>query len=179
VAGEGVERGRQPAQQRVTLARLGEGDPDASDRLGEAPVDHRALMAAERSDAVAGAKEREVRADHLVEQPPKIGLDPPLDRRFAILGVGEVERAAAEKDPGPVPQVDIAERALLHPYPPQFALLQPGQGQERRVLVVGRGILSPDGQQQEWFHPITLVTPRESRGSGQLEVIHFGLGEQP
>jgi hypothetical protein len=53
--GEGVEGGRQPAQQRVALALGREGDPDASDRFGEAPVDDRALMAADRADAVAGA----------------------------------------------------------------------------------------------------------------------------
>ena len=42
--------------------------------------DHGALMAAEGPDAVAGAEEREVLADHPVEQPAQIGLDPPLDR---------------------------------------------------------------------------------------------------
>ena len=71
----------QPAQQRIPLPLGGEGDLDRSDRFGEAPVDHRALVAAERPDAVAGAQEREVGADHLVEQPQQVGLDPALHRR--------------------------------------------------------------------------------------------------
>jgi hypothetical protein len=159
VTGEGVERGGQPGQQRVALARGGEGDLDCSDRLGEAPAEHRALIAAERADAVAGAKEREVRGGDRVKQPLQIGFDPPLHRRLAVFGVGDVERPAAEQYPRPVPQVDIAERALLQPDPVQLTLRQPGQGLERGVLVVGRGILGPDGQQQERFHLITLVTP--------------------
>ena len=99
VAGEGVERDGQPAQQRIPLPLGGEGDLDGSDRFGEAPVEHRALVAAERPDAVAGAQEREVGADHLIEQPHQVGFDPSLDGRLPRLGIGEVERAAADQDP--------------------------------------------------------------------------------
>ena len=67
-------------------------------------------------------------------------------------------------------QVDVAERALLQPDTAQPGFAESGQGQERVVLVVGRRVLGPDGQQQEWLHLITLVTwracrsqPREAR----------------
>ncbi len=159
MTGEGFERGRHLTQQRVVPALRGEGDLDGSDRLGVAPVDDRALMAAERPDAIAGPQEREVRADHCVKQAAQVGLDPSLHGRFEFLRVGVVERPAAQQDPRPVPQIDIPQRALLEPDPPQLALIQPGQGQERVVLVFGRGILGADGQQQERFHAITLVSP--------------------
>ena len=38
-------------------------------------VDRRALVGAERADAVAGAEEREVACDDLVEQSRELGLD--------------------------------------------------------------------------------------------------------
>ena len=50
------------------------------------------------------------------------------------------------------PQVDVAECALLQPEAAQPVFRQPGQGPERGVLIFGRGILSPDGQQQERLH---------------------------
>ncbi len=159
VTGEGVERGRQLAQQRVAPALRGEGDLDGSDRLGVLAVDDCALMAAECSDAIAGPQEREVRADHRVKQAAQVRLDPPLHRRLEFLRVGVIERPAAQQDPRPVPQIDVPERALLQPDPPQTAFIQPGQGQERVILVISRGILGADGQQQERFHLITLVSP--------------------
>src|SRR6185503_9025539 len=54
VAGEGLEGRGQLAEQRILSARRGQRDLDGADRLGEAPVDHGALMAAERPDAVTG-----------------------------------------------------------------------------------------------------------------------------
>src|SRR5215472_379293 len=158
VADERVKGGGQPAQQRVPPALTGERDRDGADRLGVPPVDHGPLMAAEGSDAVASPEEREVRADHLFEQPPQVGLDPPLHRRFLVLRVAGVERPAAQQDPGPVPQVDVAQRLPLEPVTVQVTLVQPGKGQERLVLVVRGGILSPDGQQQERLHKIILVS---------------------
>jgi len=83
-------------------------------------------------------------------------VDPPLHRALRVLRVAEVERATTEQDAGPVEQVDLAERPLLQPDPAQVALGQPGEGQERLVLVVRSGILGPGGQQQERFHPVTL-----------------------
>ena len=80
MADEGIEGGGQVAQQRVLPALGGEGDRDAAGLLAVLPVDHRALVAAERPDAVAGPEEREVRADHLIEQPVQVGFDPPLQR---------------------------------------------------------------------------------------------------
>ena len=127
VAGEGLEGGGQLAEQRVPPARRGEGDLDGSHRLGKTPVDHRALMTAERPDAVTGPEEREVRADHPVEQAVQVRLDPPLGRRLELLRVGVVERPAAEQDPRPVAQIDIAERALLEPYPAQLAFFSPAR----------------------------------------------------
>ena len=130
------------------------------------PVDHRALVAAERPDAVAGSEEREVRAHHAVEQTGQIRLDPPLHRSLELLRVGVVERPAADHDPRPVAQVDVAERALLQPYPVQLALAEPGQGQERVILVVSRRVLGADGQQQEWLHQFTLMRRRACRSRG-------------
>src|SRR6266566_100236 len=67
VAGEGLEGRGQPAEQGIPPASRGQRDLDGADRLGEAPVDHGALVAAERTDAVTGPEEREVRAHDLVE----------------------------------------------------------------------------------------------------------------
>jgi hypothetical protein len=157
VAGERVERRGEPAQQRIVAALRGERDPDGSDRLGMAAVEHRALVAAERPDAVAGPEEREVRAGHRVQQAAQVRLDPPLHRGLGLLRVGVVERPAAEHDPGPVREVDVAERAAIEPQPLQLALAEPGQVEERLILVVRRGVVGADGQQQEGSHPITLV----------------------
>src|SRR6266566_2875691 len=163
VAGEGLEGRRQLAEQRILSPRRGQRDLDGADRLGVAPVDRRALVAAECPDAVTGPEEREVRAHHLVEQAGQVCLDPPLHRRLELLRVGVVEWPAAEQDPRPVTQVDLAERALLQPDAAQLTFGEPGQGQERVVLVVGRRVLGPDGQQQEWLHLSTLVTWRTCR----------------
>ena len=80
MAGERVERGGQPGQQRVLLALRGERDRDRPDRLGVPAVNLGALVAAEGPDAVTGPEKREVVADDLVEHGAQIGLDPPLDR---------------------------------------------------------------------------------------------------
>src|SRR5690348_13442721 len=147
VTGEGLEGRGQLAEQRILSARRTQRDLDGADRLGEAPVDHGAQVTAERPDAVTGPEEREVRAHHLVEQAGQIRLDPPLHRCFELLGIGVVERAPAEYDPRPIAQVDAAERVLLQPDAAQLAFAEPGQGQERVVLVVGRRVLGADGQQ--------------------------------
>ena len=110
VAGEGLEGGGQLAEQRVPSARRGEGDLDGSHRLGKTPVDHRALMTAERPDAVTGPEEREVRADHPVEQAVQVRLDPPLGRRLELVRVGVVERPAAEPR-SPTSRADRRRRA--------------------------------------------------------------------
>ena len=128
------------------------------DRLAVTPAYHRALVAAERPDAVAGAEEREVGRNHGVEQPAQVRLDPALHRRFLLRAIGVVERPAAHHYPRPFPQVDISQRVLLQPEAPQVAFLKPGQAQEGLVLVIGRGIIGPDGQQQDRIHPITLVS---------------------
>src|SRR6266487_1846978 len=86
VAGEGLKGRGQLAEQRIPPARRSQRDLDGADRLGEAPVDHRALVTAERPDAVTGPEEREVRAHHLVEQAGQIRLDPALHRCFELLG---------------------------------------------------------------------------------------------
>ena len=80
VAGERVERGGQPGQQRVLLALRGERDRDWPDWFGVLAVNRGSLVAAEGPDAVAGPEKREVVADHLVEHGAQIGLDPSLDR---------------------------------------------------------------------------------------------------
>src|SRR4029077_4928119 len=59
VTGEGLEGCGQLAEQRILSASRGQRDLYGSDRLGEAPVDHGALVAAERPYAVAGPEERE------------------------------------------------------------------------------------------------------------------------
>src|SRR4030088_1773339 len=98
MADERVEGGGQPAQQRVSPARPSEGERDGADALGGPPDDPRPLVQAERPDAIAGPEEREVRADHPVEQATQVRLDAPLDRRFRALRVAGVERAAGEED---------------------------------------------------------------------------------
>ena len=80
MAGERVERGGQPAQQRVLPTLRGERDRDRPDRFGVLAVNLGSLVAAEGPDAVAGPEKREIIADHLVEHRAQIGLDPPLDR---------------------------------------------------------------------------------------------------
>jgi hypothetical protein len=67
MADECVEGLRHDLQQRVLLALLGQRDPHRADRLRVPPVNDRALVAAERPDAVAGPEEREVCAGDLVQ----------------------------------------------------------------------------------------------------------------
>jgi Transcriptional regulators len=147
---------------------------------------HRAQVTAERPDPVAGPEEREVCAHHPVEQAGQVRLDPPLHRRLELLRIGVVERPAAEHDPRPVAQVDAAECVLLQPYAAQLAFAEPGQGQERVVLVVGRRVLGADGQQQEWLHRSTLVTwracrsqPRSARPGGSIGIDDGSAGQHP
>src|SRR6516162_5012537 len=115
-------------------------------------------MAAERPDTVAGSQEREVRADHLFEHSSQVCLDSPLHRRLRLLWVAGRKRPAAQEDPRPVLQINVTQRPLLQPVAAQVTLAQPGAGQERLVLVIGGGIVSTDGQQQERLHKITLVS---------------------
>src|ERR1700722_10141106 len=173
VPGERIERGRQPAQQRIPLALRGERDGDRAHRLGVPAVDDGSLVAADGPDAVARPEEREVLADHLVEQPPQIGLHPALDRRFRGLRVAGVERPAAQEEAGPVPEVDAAQRPLLQPDAAQVPLTEPGEPEEQLVLVVCGGILGAGSQQEERLHKIMLIGPgprsarRQGRGAGQ------------
>jgi len=69
-----------------------------------------------------------------------------------------LERPAAQDDPRPVLQIDVAQGPLLQPVTAQVALVQPGAGQERLVLVIRGGIISADREQQERLHKITLVS---------------------
>ena len=99
MAGERLEDGRQRPGERVGATLHGEAHTDSADRLGVGPVHHRALVRAERADAVAGTQEREVLRDDGVEQPAEVLLDPVLDRRLLIGRVAGVERPAAQEDP--------------------------------------------------------------------------------
>ena len=65
---------------------------------------------AEHADAVAGAEEGEVGRDDPVGEVAQLGLGPALDGRLRVVGVGDVEGAAAEDDPRPVVEVDLTER---------------------------------------------------------------------
>ena len=94
--------------------------------------------AAEHADAVAGAEEREVRRDDPLGERRQLGLGPPLRRRLLVVGVADVERAAAEQDPGPGGEVDLAELVALEPVAAQVALLEPAAAQHRVVLVCRR-----------------------------------------
>ncbi len=97
-------------------------------------------MLAERADAVAGAKEQEVRADHLVEQTAQVCLDPPLYRRLEALRVGVVERLAAGHDPGPIAQVDsYSWPGAIAPGP--RLVLDDGKRQLTDVACVGQRFL--------------------------------------
>src|SRR5262249_48632857 len=122
------------------------------------PVDCRLLVTAECPYGVAGPQKREVRADYLFEHSSQVRLDAPLHRRFRSLWVAGVERPAAEEDPRPVPQIDVAQRPLLQPVAAQVRLVQPGAGKERLILVVRGGIIGADSKQQKRLHKITLVS---------------------
>jgi hypothetical protein len=67
MADERVEGLRQYPQQLVVPALLGQRDLHRADRLRVPSVNNRALVAADRPDAVAGAQERKVRAGDLVQ----------------------------------------------------------------------------------------------------------------
>src|SRR5262249_6113097 len=105
------------------------------------------------------AQKREVGTDYLSEQAAQVRLDAPLYRRLRFLGVTRVERPPAQEDPRPVAQVDSAQRVSLQPVPAQASFAQSREAQERLVLVISSGILSPSGKQQERLHVITLGEP--------------------
>ena len=59
-------------------------------------------MAAERADAVAGAKEREVGLDYRVQQPVQVGFHPALHRVRKLKESGVIRVISAQLDPAAV-----------------------------------------------------------------------------
>ena len=104
---ESVERRRHPLEKRIGCRSLGERDRHDADRLGVGAVDHRALVRAERADAVAGAEEREVAGDDLVEEGLELGLDAVLRGGLLLGGIGRVERPAADEDARQLVEVEV------------------------------------------------------------------------
>jgi hypothetical protein len=72
-----------------------------------------ALVPTDQADPVAGAEERVVALDDLVEESEQLGLDTLLVGRLRVLGVGDVVGTAAEDDPRIGVQVDVTERLTL------------------------------------------------------------------
>src|SRR3954447_21705766 len=99
VPGEGVKSGGQSAEQRILPSGRGQGDLDGADRLAVLPGDRGAQPAAECPDTVTGPEEREVGLHHAAEQAVQVRFHPALHRRLELVGVGVVERPAAEPDP--------------------------------------------------------------------------------
>ena len=119
--------------------------------------DHGTLVNAERADAVAGAQEGEVTRHHVVEQRLELRFDAVLHGGLLLIGVGGVERSAADEDARPVVQVDPPERLRLQPSPHQLVFAQARVPQEELVLLVGRHVFGAGGEQQERLHEASTV----------------------
>src|SRR5690606_14245583 len=110
----------------------------------------------ERADAVAGAQERDVARDHLVEQALELRLDPALCRALGVLGVGRVERASPDEHAGVVVEVDRGQRVALQPHAVQLLGLEPSVPAERLVLTVRGEVLGTRREQQERLHDMRV-----------------------
>ena len=113
-------------------------------------------MDAEGADAVAGAEEREVPGDHLVEEGAELRLHPVLHRRLLLGRVGGVERAAADEDARQRVEVEPGHGRRLEPYPDEVALVESAGAEEERVLLVGGLVLGARGEEDEWLHGSTI-----------------------
>jgi len=110
------------------------------------------LVTTERSNPVAGAEERKIALDHVIEQRAQFGLNSPLRRRLRVLRVAGLKRAPAQDDAGPLIKIDAAELGLLHPESPQLCLIKATEAEHGSVFFIGGNILGSDREQQEGFH---------------------------
>ncbi len=120
-----------------------------------------ALVHAQRADAVAGAEEREVTLDQVVEERRHLGLDP--DLCLGLVARTRVERAAPDEDAGQVVEIEVRHGLGLETHPAQLVRRQPAEPQERRVLGVGRAVFGARREQHERLHPRRLPAPGAAR----------------
>lgn len=167
VSQEGVEGHRDVSQQRVGAALVGEGDGDGADRLAVRPVDHPTEQPAQRADAVAAAEEGHVGLDGPLGQRAQLGLGAALLRRLGVLGVGDVEGAAAQDDPGERVEVELlrgsphrlGQRLALEPHPSYVGGREPGEAQDRVELALRDVVLGTDAEEQEGLHLAIMTGP--------------------
>ena len=101
--------------------------------------------------------------DHLVEQQSQLAFDATLDRGLGLRRVAGVERSSAEEYPRVTIQVQPRQRCRLHPDAVKPVGSQPGQLQERGILLLRGQILSSRRQQQEGLHGQILGDRRRCR----------------
>jgi hypothetical protein len=138
--------------QGVLAAGVGQLDDRRGDRLRVRAVHLAALVPRERADPVAGAEEREVLCDDDVQERRQLGLHAQLGVRLRRLRHGPRERAAADDDPGQVPEVDVRHRAGLQPDAHEVLGAQPAVAEHEFVLAVRDRVLGAGRQQQEGLH---------------------------
>ena len=138
-------------QQWILLAGLGQAHLRRPDRLGVSARDRGIEVAAEQAATAAGAEERRVARDHVIEQAPEIGLDLHLDRGFTLGRRADVERAAADDDRGVVVDIDLGNAAAFDPDAVRRRGIEPAVPDDRRELVVRRVVLGAQLQDQEGF----------------------------
>ena len=152
-------------EDRVRLALRGQRHRQRTHRLGPAAVDQAALVQAEGADAVAGAEEREVPRDDVVEQRGDRALGAPLGRRLGAPGVAGVPRTAAEEDPGPARRGraraaracgQVHQRAAR---PPASPLNRRNESYSLSAAAASR----PDREQQERLGHASLSPRRRGR----------------
>ena len=111
MADEGLERGRNARHHRIVGRRLGQCHLDGSEPLAVGAIDRAAQMHGHRTDAVAHAQKGKIGINDVVHLVAIVALDPQL--QVGLHRVRDVERAAAEKDPGVVLQVQPGQRPGL------------------------------------------------------------------
>ncbi len=147
VAGEGREALRQPAQEGILQPFGGQLDGGAAQALAVGPVDHRALVQAQRADPVAGAEEREIRRHDAVQQQGQFTLHPVLGGAFVIRRVAGGEGAAAHDHPRVVGEVQLGQGPGFHPDAAQLRGLEPAVAQVGLVFFLGSLVLGARGKQ--------------------------------
>ncbi len=161
-----TERGAGHLHQRIFPTLGSQLDEGAAERLAVRPVDERTLVPAEGADPVTRTQEGKVAGHHVIEQRGQVGLDPPLRRRFGLIGITGGERAAAQDDAGPVVEIHPTKRRLFQPDPTQVPLVEAAEAEHRRVLLLGGDVFRPNGQEEEGFHGPTLRAVERSQPSG-------------
>jgi hypothetical protein len=147
-------------EQGIALARFGEIEHRQTHGLAVAGGDRRSEVRAEQAVAGAGAQEREVARDEVVEQAIEVALDPALDRGLSVPRGTDVEGAAADDQRGVVVQTQIlGDAGVLDAQPPNLPGSKPAVPEDRRELAVGGVVFGTDLQDEKRF--------RHGRGDGR------------